>query len=205
MFVIYGTKPIRSKLSQGNFHCPECNSDTQYTHRKAKKFFHLYWIPIIPLGTLGEYVECGRCDATFDPRILQHDPNESDDLVVAEFYNAVKMSMVLMMLADGVIDENEKKGIQIIYKKLTGIELNESDIEQAIQEAQSSSYSLMDYLNKVGYKINTGGKEMILKSVIMIASADGEISDEEVDLITEIGKALEMSGTHMKSIFKELS
>ena len=41
---------------------------SHYKHIKVTKFFTLYFIPLIPLGSAGEYVECQTCKGTFVPR-----------------------------------------------------------------------------------------------------------------------------------------
>ncbi|WP_407933304.1 zinc-ribbon domain-containing protein [Galbibacter pacificus] len=66
--IIFGTRGIKSTIKSGDFNCPRCDTSKPYRHRKVTKFFTLYFIPIIPLGSAGEYVECNHCKGTFIPR-----------------------------------------------------------------------------------------------------------------------------------------
>ena len=56
--IIFGTKGVTSTLSTGSFNCPGCSSQTHYDHKRVRKYFTLYWLPIFPgylaLHDLGE-------------------------------------------------------------------------------------------------------------------------------------------------------
>ena len=54
--IIFGTTGITSTKAKGNFTCPQCANNRLYKHRKVTRFFTLYFIPLIPLGSVGEYV-----------------------------------------------------------------------------------------------------------------------------------------------------
>lgn len=72
--IIFGRRTMNHVAGHGNFDCPRCGAGRQYTHKKVKRWFTLYFIPIIPLGTAGEYVECQSCAGTFGPELLHHLP-----------------------------------------------------------------------------------------------------------------------------------
>jgi len=69
-FIIFGTKGVTSRIQEGQFHCPNCNSSQPYRHNKVRRFFTLYFIPLIPLGTIGEHVECETCKTIYNPNVL---------------------------------------------------------------------------------------------------------------------------------------
>lgn len=68
--IIFGTKGVTSTVSTGAFDCPGCSASTHYEHKKLRRFFTLYWIPLIPLGTIAEYVECLSCHGQFKLGVL---------------------------------------------------------------------------------------------------------------------------------------
>ena len=69
-FIIFGTRGIRSTIKEGQFACPQCASQQPYKHKKVTQFFTLYFIPLIPLGKKGDYIECQKCRNTFVERVL---------------------------------------------------------------------------------------------------------------------------------------
>jgi zinc-ribbon family len=62
--IIWGSRGITSSLAKGFFHCPRCDQQRSYDHKKVRRFFTLFFIPLIPLESLGEYVECQFCKGT---------------------------------------------------------------------------------------------------------------------------------------------
>jgi hypothetical protein len=72
--IIFGRRTMTRTASEGLFHCPRCGPERTYRHKQVKRWFTLYFIPVIPLGLAGEYVECGSCAATFGVELLARIP-----------------------------------------------------------------------------------------------------------------------------------
>ena len=70
--IIFGRRAVTGDQGGGTFHCPRCGPDQPYMHKRVRSFFTLYFIPLIPMNTLGEYVECGRCQGQYKPEVLAH-------------------------------------------------------------------------------------------------------------------------------------
>jgi hypothetical protein len=65
VFYIFGL------IGRGQFHCPNCGGDRNYEHRTARRFFTLFFLPVIPLDKVGEVVQCQTCRVRFDPVVLK--------------------------------------------------------------------------------------------------------------------------------------
>lgn len=70
--LIFGWRNRTKHLGGGTFHCPVCNAARQYEHVEARRWFTLFFVPIIPAKRLGEFVRCLTCKVTLDPVVL-HD------------------------------------------------------------------------------------------------------------------------------------
>lgn len=68
--IIYGYRNREIVQGTGNFYCPKCEAQREYKHKKLVRYFTLFFIPLFPLGTLSEYVECSVCGRTYKPEIL---------------------------------------------------------------------------------------------------------------------------------------
>jgi hypothetical protein len=68
--IIYGYKHRENQLGTGHFHCFRCEVQRPYRHKKVVRYFTLFFIPLFPLGTISEYVECQVCGRTYAPGIL---------------------------------------------------------------------------------------------------------------------------------------
>lgn len=72
--IIYGWTTLQKTLSSHEFHCPQCGSVEYGDLKSANRWFTLYFIPVIPLGSQGQYVECVSCAGTFHSEVLDYDP-----------------------------------------------------------------------------------------------------------------------------------
>jgi tellurite resistance protein len=203
--IIFGTRGVTMSAGRGEFHCPSCDRRCGYGHKRVRRFFTLYFIPIIPLDVLGEYVECDSCSSTFTPEVLSYDPAKEDAAFEAEFHSAVRRVMVLMMLADGKIDEEEISTIQTVYGKIAKKDVARTEVEREIEAAKKDGRGLQPYLKSVVGRLNDSGKEIVIKAAIFVAAADGKVTDEETTLLAELASALEMSPTHFKSVIAEMT
>lgn len=70
LFIIFGTRVSQRPIDEGKFVCPSCRAQRNYTKTKATRWFTLYFVPLIPLGTVGEFVQCQTCGVTFKPAVL---------------------------------------------------------------------------------------------------------------------------------------
>jgi tellurite resistance protein len=199
--IIFGTRGVTYGSDSGNFFCPDCG-ESAYRHRRVRRFFTLYFIPVIPLDLLGEYVECGRCNGTYKPEILELASSSAD--FDSEFQLAMRRVMALMALADDVIEDSEVEMMREIYSDLSGKELTEEQVRTEIDAARSDGKTVHDYVKGVVGMLNDSGKELVVKAAMMIAAADGEFQDEEKELISRIGKALEMTPAHLNGVIAEL-
>ena len=203
-FIIFGTRGVTSTKERGEFHCPQCNVQCYYVHKSVRRFFTLYFIPLIPLDRLGEYVECTRCQRTFTEAVLNYDPNEGARQVEALFMVAMKQVMIAMLLADGVIDDQEVTELQTTYEDLSGAPITEQDLREEIAVIQQEGSSAIQMCQHLAGGLNDKGKEMVVTAAFQIAMADGRFDESEQQLIQEIGGALDLSPAHFRGIMAGL-
>lgn len=203
--IIFGTRGVKSTKSEGDFSCPQCASTQHYKHKKVTNFFTLYFIPLIPLGNAGEYVECQSCRGTFVPRVLDYSPGQSEDEFQSIYEKAMRHIMILMMLADGEIDENEMIAVQGIINKFGHNDVTLDELDELVREVEHKQEPMHKYLSKVAPSLNEHGKEIIIKCALAVAAADGHIDLTEMELIREIASTMEMSPAHLKGILSDMN
>ena len=202
--IIFGTRGVTTTSESGDFYCPACDQKRRFERKTVRRFFTLYFIPVIPLSTLGEYIECQSCRGTFKVDVLKLDPEAKDKQLEAEFHAAIKRVMVLMMLADGEIHEKEIETIQLVYDKIAKKKLERADVDKEVEATNEHPRSLADYLGTLVGALNDSGKEAVVKAAFFVAAADGKITEEETRLLAELAAALEMSPTHFKGVIDGL-
>ena len=180
------------------------NSDKPYRLKRIRRFFTLYFIPVIPLNKLGEYVECPTCQGTYDTSILNYDPNEANQNLEALFFVAVKHVMIGMLLADGEIDDNEVKMLQSQYQELTGSQIPESELLEEIAVISASGDSPVVLMSRLAPQLNDSGKEITMRAAYAIAASDGTFDPSEEALMMEIGQAMGLTRAHLAGIMQEI-
>ncbi len=204
--IIFGTRGVRFTKAQGQFQCPQCACQQPYKHKNVRRFFTLYFIPLIPLDSLGEYIECQVCKNTFVTRVLEYEkPEDKLSQFLSEYQKAVKKVLILMLLADGIIDDREKFEIKAQYKDLTGHDLQIEDLNKEIEKVQFENMDVKTYLSSISSTLNSQGKENILKAGFAVAASDNILDSTEMNLIHEMGVAMEMTTHHVKGILLHLT
>jgi tellurite resistance protein len=202
-FVIFGSRGITSTKGTGNFHCPECRQERGYRNRVVRRFFTLFFIPVIPLGEVGRYVECDACTGTFRPDVLSYDPSAEQRHVEAEFHGATKLVMIHMLLADGEVDDAEVDVIVDVLGTLTGRPADAALIREQIDSAAVRQRDPVSVAAELSPYLNTAGKEIVVRAAIRVAWADGHLDRREETLLERLGDALELSGAHLKGLMLE--
>ena len=108
-FIIYGWKGREKQVDQGVFFCPQCGETQDYAKIGLATWFTLYFIPIFPMTTQGEYVRCEGCRGSFDEAVLALEPPGDEqrmlDAVRADLEAGTPLQMAQRKLVNGGIDK----------------------------------------------------------------------------------------------------
>ena len=96
--IIWGWRTVFRVVGSGVFSCPSCNADRDYQRRRAQRFFTLFFIPLIPLKTIGEFIRCVHCKTDFRESVLQR-PTAAQFTDLLQ--NSVRAVMVNMLRRGG--------------------------------------------------------------------------------------------------------
>jgi len=200
--IIFGTKATRKTLDSGTFACPQCQNTRNFDKRRAKKWFHLYFIPLIPLKEYPPYVECKSCNATFVEGVLNAGADSRE--IRAEFEIGTMKILARIAWADGIIEPEEKDAIFEIVNSICAREFSRNDVDEAIRDAKDSPEDALAVATQVGNMLNDAGKEMIIQAVYKIAASDGDYAKEEEEMILEIGAGLGLRPAYVSGILAEV-
>jgi zinc-ribbon family len=70
MFLIFGLRVYFHTVGTGTFYCQHCGRDRPYRLRAGRRWIHLFFIPVIPLGKVGRLVQCRACRTRYRPDVL---------------------------------------------------------------------------------------------------------------------------------------
>jgi uncharacterized tellurite resistance protein B-like protein len=203
--IIWGSRGVTSSVAKGQFHCPSCNDDRPFDHKKARRFFTLYFIPLIPLESLGEYVECQACKGTYKPEVLQYDPRKQQEAFRNAFHHALRRTAVTMMLRDGPATAEETAVVTALLSESLRRPLSAADVSIEIDKATTDPRPLPAHLAEIAGELNSAGKEMLVRVAVRVAVADGPLQAAERALLQEVGVALQISSAHLNGIVAEVA
>ena len=202
-FIIFGTRGVTYSAAKGTFHCPSCDDTREYNHKRVRRFFTLYFIPLIPLDKLGEYVECQTCKNTYELSVLDYNPQAAAAAFQADWERAVRRTMVQMMLADGNIEAKELAALKETYQNIATRGITQQELDDEIAAVRTDGKDVTTYLSEIAGSLNDHGKEMVVRAALAVAAADGKFQDEEIKLLNSIGEALQMTPAHLRGLFSE--
>lgn len=202
--LIFGTRSTKKLLDKGTFSCPQCQNAVSYEKRRAKNWFHLYFIPVIPLKEYPPYVECKSCSATFVEGVLNAGSQADSEAIRAEFEVAALEILARMALADNVVEPEEIEEILSVVNSICAREYNRDDVLRAIDAAKGNPEDALAIATRVGHTLNDAGKETVLRAVFLVAAADGDFAKEEQEMLLEIGAGLGLRPAHIRGLIAEM-
>ena len=173
MLIIWGLRVFYRTIGQGTFHCRRCGGDRQYRLRSGRRFFTLFFIPVIPLNKVGEHVQCLTCKTKYHTNALAAPTAEQMQAALPAGMRAAASAM--LRSGDPGNPAARRKAIEAISG--AGAQgYTEAALDQDL--AQPFEY-VTPALNQVGGQLAPQAKEWFLAEVVRIGMCDGPLSDSE--------------------------
>lgn len=199
--IIWGTRGITSTNQTAQFHCPQCDAPRNGSVKQVRRFFTIYFIPLIPLDVAGKYVECSACRGTFDEAVLSYNPNEERD----EINTHLLRVMVMAALADEVVDNAERAEIHRQYTRVSGASLPQETLNSEIAMASASGADLNAYVGSIANGLTDQGKALIVELCFFTMSAAGDLQSGHKRQLAQLSNTLDIHPDQYKQLIAHLS
>ncbi len=136
---------------------------------------------------------------------MSYNPDKELEEFQAEYEDAVKKLMILMVLADGAVEESEVETIVAIHENITKNKLDKEKLIKEIEDYRIKKHDVLDFTSSLRGKLNDQGKEIIIKAAYLIAAADGEFHKLEQELLSKIAISLDFSEAHLNAVLDEIT
>ncbi len=187
MLIIFGIRVFYRTIAQGTFHCRRCGGDRQYRHRVGRRWFTLFFIPVIPLNKVGEHVQCTTCRTRYVTDALSLPTTAQMQAALPAGMRAAASAM--LRSGDPSSPAARQRAIEaIIGAGMPGYSeaMLDDDLRQPFEAIRPA-------LNQVGSQLTVQAREWYLADVIRIALADGQLTDSERLAAQAIGADLGMT------------
>ena len=197
MLLVFGVRYLYSLLATGTFHCPVCGVDRGYRLRSPRAWFHLFWIPLVPLRRGEPIVECDVCRSRFQRDVLGVPTSEQFGELLSR---GVRTAAAYLITAAEAGPETLPRAVQVLQGSLGPAytrELLEADLAA---HRQGSDFSV---LGRLAGQLDVLGKEQLLRGLaeLELAIADGR--EPDWSRLGDVAAALGVTPAHLRGIVQE--
>ncbi len=194
MLLIFGTK-VRERILQALvFACPGCGVDRPGALVSLRRWFTLFFLPIVPLGELGQAVRCDACRRMFDPSVLDRPTGAA---VGEARHDALRVLCALLVGAgDPSAPALRSAAVLTIGSVVPGYDdaTLTTDL-QVLDPAHAASYAA-----PLAEALDLGSRERFLAELTRVAVADGPLTAAQRQLLDQVGAALAMTPAHVAGV-----
>lgn len=194
MLLIFGTK-IRERILQVVlFACPQCGVDRQGARVSLRRWFTLFFLPIVPLGELGEAVRCDTCRRMFDTDVL----DRPTGAVVGEArHGAIRVVGALLVGAgDPTSAPLRSAAVLTIGSIVPGYD--DATLSTDLQVLDPAHVEA--YVAPLATSLDLASRERFLAELTRVAVAGGDLTPAQRQLLERVGGALAMTPAHVAGV-----
>lgn len=196
--LVFGSRGYRFKRGAGTFRCPHCGGDRAYTRRELKRMGHVFWIPVLPLGSAGEYIQCNSCGGEFDMAVLSLPTSQQ---VEQRLDVALRSAIAAMIRSDSNATAEElRMGATIAARHLQG-DYTEADMRRDLAEMHDDR--LESHLSKAAQYLTEDGRVSFVQACLVLAVADGELNDDELATLVRVAAGLGIPDAYVPGIVEQ--
>jgi len=194
MLIIFGFRVLFRTIGDGTFHCPSCQFDRQFHRRSARRWFTLFFIPVIPLNEVGEVIECTTCKRVFNPQVL-------DLPTTAETVESIGFARRALTAHMVDVSDNTTVARQAAVQVMRGSGMTDYGESQLDIDRQTSDWErVMAWAQHLGNQLSPAGAESMLTGAARVAAADGALTDAERTVLNDLGGRLGLTPLHIEGI-----
>jgi len=187
VIIIFGLRVVWSTIATGVFHCRKCGGDRNYRYRTGRRFFTVFFIPIIPLNKVGEHVQCETCKTRYVTEVLKAPTAAAMQTAVTDGVRG----MVAVMLNSGDLTNAtaRRKGVTVV----TGAGVTGYDEATLVQDLSRPLADWRPSIAAFGGQLQPVAKEWHLAEMIRMGLLDGPLTDSQRNAVISIASDLGMT------------
>lgn len=190
MLLIFGLSVFFRTVAQGDFHCPNCGGDRHFRRRVARRWFTLFFIPVIPLNRVGEVVECTTCRTRYNLDVLRMPTAQQ---MAAALPTAMRAAVAAVLVAG---DPASSAGRARAVEAVRGYGFAAYDDAALAADLAGPQDGAGEVIAQAGAQLTTEAREWFLAQVVRVALADGAIEHGERQALHMVAGRLGMTPAH---------
>jgi len=196
MIIFFGWRTRAGVIGRGVFLCPHCGADRHYAHKRMRRWFTLFFIPVIPLKVLGEFVQCETCKQTYKTVVLDAPTTAT---LQNELLWAIREAMVTMLRVDR--SPAGEAAATAVLTSFAGREWTRDELADDV--AQLDTVHLEARLANLAATLNEQGKERFVSACAQVCATGGVIDGAGRAAVERIAAGLLMTPAHARGIIDQ--
>ena len=197
--ILIGTMDWASTRLRGNFLCPHCSTNEKFRLRASRPFLTLYFIPVLPIGGLSEFVQCNSCKNSFETVVLANrmmatgdsvESGRQDEVNPATLDEDLLKILALMMIEDGQVTENEIRIARRLYENMTEENLTREHLGHMCSQVRLHRLNTLSFLATANQRRSHEEKLLLVQAMFGVAGADGSITPKRMESLVQAQQVL---------------
>lgn len=194
MLVLFGFRIRFRTTATTTFFCPRCGGDRKGDRRTARRWFTCFFVPVLPLGQLGEVVECTTCRTRYEPHVA----DQPTTALLSEILgNAVRV-LTAMVVRAGDPEDDAMRAAATSLTRTVAPGYDDTTLTADVLAVDPGAAE--QYVAPLADGLRTAGKERLLSDLVRVALAAGTITPDQRRLIDTVGRAMDLTPVHVTGI-----
>lgn len=195
-----GTMNIARTREQGEFYCPSCESIQSYRLRAKRPWLTLYFVPVIPIGSVELIIQCKTCKSNWDTSVLNVSAESHQRSLSDQVHEEIFRSMTLFVLSDGYMTPDEVEPLRDLASRIFEREVDREELGKLCSLAEQSSIPVKNYVESVARKWTVEQQKLAIQVMFLGASLRGELGEERIAVLMRMRELAGLSEAEFQEL-----
>ena len=197
MGLLLGRRFCFRTTGRGVLHCYRCGGDRVYRRGTARRWFHLFYLPLVPLERVGEHVQCQTCRTRYRVEVLRLPTTVQ---MQAALPAATVVAATAMLRAGGRQNQAARERAIDVIRAAGLADYDDSALSNDLAVALAHSIDISDTLSALATQLTDPAPEWFLADAVRVGLADGPLTDLERNEVTRIAAHLGLSAARANGV-----
>ena len=197
MLLVFGVRQLYALVATGRFHCPVCGVDRGYRLRHPRSWFHLFWIPLVPMRQGEPFVECDVCRSRFEPGVLGVPTSERLGELLSRGVRTAAAYLITSAEASG---ETLARAVTVLQRSLGPTYTREVLEADLAAHRHGTDFAV---LGQLAASLDVLGKEQLLRGLADLELTLANGREPDWGRLGDVAAALGVTPAHLRGIVSE--
>ena len=198
--IFIGTINLTRTRERGDFYCPDCESVQSYRLRAKRPWLTLYFIPVVPIGSVELVIQCDDCRSNWDTSVLEVDKESHQQLLDEQVQHEIFRSMILFVLTDGYMNAEEIAPLGNLASKIFSRPIDREELGRLCSRAEQSGVRAGHYVESVFKHWNGDQQRLAIQVMFLAASLRGELGSDRTEVLMGMRERAGLSESEFEAL-----